>query len=168
MKEFFSIQRMLSIAQFHYYTYTGISAKLLICEDCLPIVVSHGFSFKEQCGDDTLFGHVFVSNEMMQDHTFRPRSFHNYCANCETRNQTCWELDIRLSSLEYLSDQKRATRLFTNWNSTEVTILGKRGHVVKSVGLDFQRPWITTYTIEFEDGTRFDAYRWQFQTVNKS
>lgn len=165
MNKFFSVQRMLNLAQFRYYSQIGINADVYVCNQCLPIVVTQGIDFQEQCGENLLTGHVFVDNNLMADHTFEPVKFNHECANCEHPNTMCWRLNIQLSDLEYLSERDSRSDQIKWGIDVQVEMLGKRGRIVQQTGYDLSRPWIAIYTIKFEDGQRIDAKRWQFQIV---
>lgn len=165
MQKFFNVQRMLWLAEFRYYSMSGICAQLFVCQQCLPIVVSQGIDFQEQCGENLLTGHVFVTNDLMQDHTFQPRLFPHSCVNCNHPNTMCWRLDLSLDYLEYVSDRDHASKQVEWGGDVWVDVLGKRGRIVQQTGYSLLRPWIAIYTVQFEDGTRMELKRWQFRVL---
>lgn len=165
-KQHFTIERMLSLASFKWRMFGSLSDSLFICNQCLPIVVPHGVDFTAQTGDDMLFGHVFLDNIGLHKNGM-PRLHHEKCANCGKFGQ-CWKLEIRVGAFGYVHEHEFRANHIEFPGECEVAVMGKRGRIVQSMGHDKQRPWITIYTIKFDDGTRFDAYRWQFQIVSKS
>lgn len=163
---------LLSKVPMHWNIGRGLYADnvYVLCE-WLPFIDA-GMRFSVECYEDQLYwGHIFVNGIPHSDgdgvFTWTPNVHHGTCI-MTGKEGACRRLRININELTYIPQNgfKKPTRANIY---DRVSVLGHEGEIVAMRGFigEDEPNWKTEYTIKFDDGTKFTAYRGQFTVIKE-